>query len=129
MPRVVHFEIHASEPERLIRFYSELFGWKFNKWSGPHDYWLITTGSREEPGIDGGLLRRRGGAPSDGQAVNAFICTVDVKSVDTTVSSAQKLGGTTAVEKMAVPGVGWLAYLKDTDGNIVGVMQNDPAAR
>src|SRR5262245_37659764 len=60
MPRVVHFEIHAAEPERAIRFYHELFGWQFNKWAGPEDYWLVVTGPKEEPGIDGGMVRRRG---------------------------------------------------------------------
>ena len=33
-----------------------------------------------------------------------------------------------AFPKMAIPGVGWLAYGKDTEGNIFGVMQTDPAA-
>jgi len=27
-----------------------------------------------------------------------------------------------------VPGVGWLAYVKDPDGNILGLLQADPAA-
>jgi predicted enzyme related to lactoylglutathione lyase len=30
---------------------------------------------------------------------------------------------------MAIPGVGWLCYFKDTEGNIFGMMQNDPAAK
>ena len=37
-------------------------------------------------------------------------------------------GGSIAVPKMAVPGIGWLAYVKDTEGNILGVMQADSAA-
>jgi predicted enzyme related to lactoylglutathione lyase len=127
MPRVVHFEIHAAEPERAIRFYHELFGWQFNKWAGPEDYWLVITGPKEEPGIDGGLLRRRG--IIDGTAVLAYVCTVDVRSVDATVNTALKHGGSVAVEKMAVPGVGWLAYLKDTESNIFGIMQADPTAK
>lgn len=127
MPRVVHFEIHASEPERAIRFYRELFGWQFNKWSGPMDYWLVVTGAREEPGIDGGLVRRQGDI--DGKAVIAYVCTVDVRSVDDTMAAARKLGATVALEKMPVPGVGWLAYLKDTEANIFGIMQNDPSAK
>lgn len=127
MPRVVHFEIHADEPERAMRFYRELFGWQFNKWAGPQDYWLVVTGSKEEPGIDGGLIRRQGAI--DGQAVIAYVCTVDVRSVDATVNSALKLGGTKALEKMPIPGVGWLAYLKDTESNVFGIMQADPSAK
>ena len=80
MSRVVHFEIHASDPERLVAFYTALFGWAIQKWDGPMDYWLIRTGAPEERGIDGGLLRRQGDAPAAMQAVNAFVCTVGVAS-------------------------------------------------
>jgi catechol 2,3-dioxygenase-like lactoylglutathione lyase family enzyme len=59
MPRVVHFEISVDDPERAIRFYSDVFGWKIEKWEGPMDYWLITTGPENEPGIDGALIRRQ----------------------------------------------------------------------
>ena len=41
MPRVVHFEIQAEDPDRAIRFYRSLFAWQFSKWEGPMDYWLI----------------------------------------------------------------------------------------
>src|SRR5918993_4170444 len=67
MGRVVHFEIHAENPERAIAFYRELFGWEFTRWEGPMPYWLIRTGGAGEPGIDGGLMQRRGGGPTDGQ--------------------------------------------------------------
>ena len=128
MGRVVHFEIHAADPERAIAFYRELFGWEFKKWEGPMPYWLITTGGAGEPGIDGGLVQRQGGAPTDGQAVNAYVCTVDVRSVDESMSAMQKLHGTVALPKMAIPGIGWLAYAKDPEGNIFGMMQSDPTA-
>ena len=65
MSRPIHFEIHAGEPERAIGFYRALFGWEFEKWDGPWPYWLIRTGSGE-PGIDGGLMGRRGEAPTEG---------------------------------------------------------------
>ena len=128
MPRVVHFEIHADQPERAVAFYKELFGWEFTSWGGPMEYWMIRTGPTEQRGIDGGLVRRRGPAPTDGQCVNAYVCTVDVASVDESVASATRLGGTVALPKMPIPGVGWLAYVKDTEGNILGLMQNDPTA-
>jgi predicted enzyme related to lactoylglutathione lyase len=127
MPRVIHFEIHVEDPERAIRFYQDLFGWQFSKWDGPMDYWLIKTGPKEQPGIDGGMMRRHG--PIDGQAVIAYVCTVDVASVDQLVQDIPAKGGSIALPKMAVPGVGWLAYGKDTEGNIFGVMQPDPAAK
>jgi predicted enzyme related to lactoylglutathione lyase len=59
MPRPIHFEIHAADPQRAIKFYTQLFGWTFTKWESPMDYWLIKTGEQGTPGIDGGLLPRR----------------------------------------------------------------------
>ena len=128
MPRIVHFEIHASDPERLAEFYRRLFGWKISKWDGPMEYWLIETGGKDEPGVNGGLMRRQGGAPTDGQAVNAFVCTADVPSLDDVLTRLEGLGGRLALPRMAVPGIGWLAYVKDPDGNIMGAMQADLTA-
>lgn len=128
MPRPIHFEIHAAEPERAIRFYSGLFGWTFTPFGPPGHYWLAGTGPKDEPGIDGGLIRRMGGAPVEGAAVNAFVCTVGVADLDATFAAALAGGGTVALPKQAIPGVGWLAYVKDPEGNILGLMQADPAA-
>ena len=128
MPRVVHFEIHASDPDRLVAFYTGLFGWTFQKWDGPMDYWLIQTGPDEEPGINGGLVRRRGAAPVYGQAVSSYVCTVDVPSAQAAITRAVELGGAVAVPVMPIPGIGWLGYATDPDGNIFGAMQRDPSA-
>lgn len=126
MSRVVHFEIHAANPERAAAFYSKLFDWKFTKWAGPMEYWTISTGDPATPGIDGGLVRRMG--EIDGQAVIAYVCTVDVANLDASVEAAVAHGGTVALPKMPIPGIGWLAYCKDSEGNIFGMMQNDPTA-
>jgi predicted enzyme related to lactoylglutathione lyase len=130
MPKVVHFEVHTSDPQRAMKFYAGLFGWKFEKYEGsPMDYWMITAGEKNEAGANGGLLKRMGGAPSDGAAVNAYVCTIGVDSLDETVTKATGLGGTIALPKMPIPGMGWLAYLKDTEGNIFGVMQPETGAK
>jgi len=126
MGRVVHFELHAQNPDRAIAFYRAVLGWEFQLWNGPAEYWLITTGKDDEPGINGGMVRRKGDI--DGQAVIAFVCTASVKSIDETIDRATKHGGSIAVPKMPVPGVGWLVYFKDTEGNIFGAMQADAAA-
>ena len=126
MNRVVHFEIHAEDLKRAGHFYEELFDWKFEKYM-PEEYWLIKTGSPDEPGIDGGLFKRRG--PLDGSAVIAYVCTIQVASIDASVEKAAALGGPNVVPKRGIPGVGWIAYSKDTEGNIFGMMQNDPAAK
>jgi hypothetical protein len=135
MNRVIHFEIQAADPDRAAEFYRRVFGWEVREWKVPgvevsHEnrYWLATTGRPSERGIDGGILVRRGAPPADGQSVNAYVCTIEVPSVDESVTKAVGAGGTLALPKMAIRGVGWLAYCKDTEGNIFGMMQADPAA-
>lgn len=120
MPRVIHFELPADNPERAVKFYTDAFGWKFDKWGGPVDYWLITTGPADQPGINGGLMRRR----DTGGVAN----TLDVASLDDAMAAVEKHGGKIVVPKMAVPSVGWLAYFADTEGNVSGLMQADPKA-
>jgi predicted enzyme related to lactoylglutathione lyase len=128
MPRVIHFEIHAENPERAVRFYSEVFGWSIAKWGGEYDYWLIETGPPTQPGINGGLVRRRGPGPVENQPVSSYVCTMDVPSADDYARKITEHGGTIAVPKMPIPGVGWLVYAKDTEGNIFGIMQADERA-
>jgi predicted enzyme related to lactoylglutathione lyase len=129
MPRPVHFEVQAENVDRAIRFYTELFAWKFTQW-GQEKYWLVTTGEKGTPGIDGGLLPRPvPGGPAPMAAVNAFVCTVDVADLDATIARVTELGGNIVLPRMPIPTVGWLAYAKDTEGNIFGMMQMDAGAR
>lgn len=136
MPRPIHFEIHASDPELSKTFYETVFGWSFTQWAD-NPYWLINTGDGDpmtgkphsEPGIDGGMLPRRGGRPDEGQAVNSWVVTVEVPDCQGFMDKAVAAGGTVALPLEAVPGMGWLAYFKDPDGNIVGLMQPDSEAR
>ena len=93
MSRVVHFEIHAEDPQRAIGFYERCFGWTFARFEGPIEYWPITTGPDSAPGINGGLLRRRG--PIDGTCVIAYVCTISVASLDDTLATVMDAGGTT----------------------------------
>jgi len=121
MPRPVHFEIPADDPQRAIDFYSKVLGWKFQKWEGPVEYWLISTGD-SQPGIDGGLMRRQ-------HPNQPCVNTIGVGDLDATVAAAVANGGSIAVPRMPIPGVGWLAYCKDTEGHIFGLMQPDPNAK
>ena len=120
MPRVVHFEIPVENPERSIKFYSEVFGWSFHRWEGPQEYWLIGTGDDRDPGINGGLMRR-----NQNQMV---INTIDVASVDEFSSKITRLGGAVVVPKTSIPGVGYLAYFTDPDGNMFGIMQREDSS-
>lgn len=121
MPRVVHFEIGVDDPERAVKFYQDVFGWEIEKWEGPVEYWLITTGEESQPGINGGLMRR-----IDSEKT---INTVEVPSLDEFVEKIVKAGGKVVSPKSAVPGVGYMAYCHDSEGNRFGLMQPDPSAK
>jgi predicted enzyme related to lactoylglutathione lyase len=121
MPRPIHFDMTAEEPERAVRFYGDVFGWQFHKWDGPMDYWLITTG-KDDPGIDGGLAKR-----NEGQ--NGVMNTIGVPSVDEYLERITSAGGQVIMPKDAIPGVGWFAACADPDGNQFGIMQDDPEAK
>jgi predicted enzyme related to lactoylglutathione lyase len=129
MPRVVHFEIHVDNIDRAVKFYRDLLGWEITQWGGPSDYWLIKTGDDSQPGINGGLMQRKGSPPKDDCGFTSYICTVDVPDLDSYLSKAASLGGSVCMPKMAVPTIGWLGYVKDTEGNVVGMMQFDPGAK
>jgi len=128
--RVAHFEIHAENPERAIAFYKTVFGWDFQKWEGGQmEYWMVMTGKSDEPGgINGGLMPRRGSAPTDGAAVNAFVCTMVVASYDEIEAKILANGGVVASPKVALVGMAWQGYYKDTEGNIFGIHQADANA-
>jgi hypothetical protein len=123
MARVVHFEIHAEDPERAIRFYGTVFGWQIARWEGPVDYWLITSGPDEEPGINGAIIRRMGGAPGDVASVNAFVNTIQVDSIDETEKAIPAAGGEQVVPRQEFPGVGKVSYFQDTEGNVFGALE------
>jgi len=122
MNRFVHFDIYADVPDRAVKFYRSVFGWKAERYAGPMDYWLITTGPDTEPGINGGLGRRRD--PSD-HTTN----TVDVTSLKETEAKITAAGGKVLEPRIAIPGVGWFALCADTEGNRFGLMESDPKAK
>jgi predicted enzyme related to lactoylglutathione lyase len=121
MPRVVHFEIAADNPERAGKFYTAVFDWKINKWGGPRDYWLAETGQDGEPGINGGLMKRD--APSQ-----TTVNTVVVSNLDQYIDKVQKSGGK-LLTRHTIPTIGYLAYCTDTEGNPFGMLQPDENAK
>jgi len=122
MSRVVHFEVPVKNPESAKNFYGNVFGWKVTKWSGPQEYWLVTTGAEGSPGIDGAFY-------IPGPQMSGTVNTVDVDNLDEALARVAANGGVAATPKMAVPGVGWMAYVRDPEGNLLGMMQMDPNAR
>jgi predicted enzyme related to lactoylglutathione lyase len=122
MPRIVHFDIPADDPMRAQKFYKETFGWKFDKWDGPMEYWMIKTGDDTTPGINGGLAKRNAGQ-------NGMTNTVDVPSIEEYSNKIQSKGGQVIAPKMPIPGVGYFAMCKDTEGNIFGIIEMNQNAK
>ena len=122
MLRFVHFDISADDPERAVKFYSDVFSWKIDKWDGPMDYWLVTTGPDDQPGINGGITKRKD--PSE-RVTN----TIDVPSVDEFIEKVTQAGGTVIAPKMPIQSVGYFALCLDTEGNPFGIMEEDLNAK
>ncbi len=122
MPKINHFEINADDPLRAKSFYEKVFNWKIEKWEGPLEYWLITAGDEDEPGINGGLQKRE----NKEDHVSTYI---DVKSVEETIKKIEKNGGKIIKPKSAIPGVGYYAIFRDTEGNRLDLMEEDDSAK
>ncbi len=122
MSRITHFELPADNPEKAIAFYERAFGWIVEKWEGPMEYWLIRTGDPDKPGIDGGMARRQ-------DTDTGLELTIDVDDLDESCAAVEAHGGSIIRPRSAVPSVGWLAYCKDTEGNVFGLMQEDREAK
>ena len=104
-------------------FTAMYFGWSVTKMEleGGAVYWLIDTGKEPAEGINGGMMPR-----PNSEAVTTVI--LDVTSVDEYVDKITAGGGTLLVHKFAVPGVGYAAYFKDTEGNTFGIFEDNSEA-
>ncbi len=129
--RLAHFEIHATNLEVLVKFYTQVFGWEIKKWEGGQfEYWMVMTGADNEAGgINGGLILRKGDAPAQGAPVNGFVCTMVVDSYDAIAQKIIENGGKEVVPKFALANMAWQGYFLDPDNNIFGLHQADPNAK
>lgn len=115
MAKVVHFEIPAENPEKSVEFFSEVFGWKFHKW-GNNDYYLTESGPKDEPGIEGAIMRWS----HPGQTI---VNTIQVENIESAIEAIEKNEGEIVVPLQAIPGVGKHCYFKDPSGFIHGVLE------
>jgi|SRR6476620_4680496 len=131
MPTIVHFEIPADDIERAKKFYTDLFGWKIEKWPGTEgdgssnmEYLIISTtdDKGDKALVGGGLMKRE----DPQQKITNFI---DVTSIDEYSSKIEKLGGNVIVSKKAVPGMGYFAICRDTEKNNFGIWESNDSAK
>jgi uncharacterized protein len=114
-PTIIHFEIPANDVESLRKFYSAVFGWKFEKapMTGM-EYWVITTGPQGKS-VGGGMYKK---VAHEGP--RNFIAVADI---DEAVRKFSKAGGREIVGKQEVPGMGWSYIGTDPEGNTIALWE------
>jgi predicted enzyme related to lactoylglutathione lyase len=121
MNRFTHFELVTTDLEKTAKFYREVLGWQVDKWEGPVEYWLVTSGDRDTPGINGGLMLA-------GPEMTGTINTAEVSDIDSVLAKALANGAEVIMPKDLIPGVGYQAYIKDNCGIVIGLHQALPDA-
>lgn len=119
---VSHFAIECDDVERAKAFYAAVFGWEINPW-GPPNYYLITTGTPDRPGILGDLRERHHRLAEGAGAVTGYVCTINVVSLVQVLAAVEAHGGRIHSRPYLIEGVGTVAYIEDSEGNRVGLMQ------
>lgn len=125
---IVHFEIHVNDFERAMTFYREVLGWAFKTYE-ELDYtvvfpWGEVTEGPAAVGINGGLvLRADPNASGHPGEPNAFVCTVSVDDLDDVLARVEAYGGEIHMDATPMPGVGTIAYVRDNDANLFGLLQ------
>lgn len=121
--RVVHFEIPADDLARAREFYQSAFDWKLEP-VPEMAYLMVSTtptddqGRPTEPGsINGGMFERAEGLTTP-------VLTIDVDDIDTALETVTARGGVMVRPRQEVMGMGFTAYFKDTEGNLIGLWQN-----
>jgi predicted enzyme related to lactoylglutathione lyase len=124
---ICHFEIPADDLDRAGAFYRDLFGWDIIAWGANRDIHMVKTvptderGAPARPGVNGMLIKRQ-------NPHHPFSNYVHVESVDEYLKKAESLGGQVAMPRTPVPGMGYFAFVKDTEGNVIGLWEVNAAA-
>lgn len=113
------FAIHVDDVDRARRFYEAVFGWSFEPW-GPPGFYLIHTGDKADPGIQGLMHQRH--EPRTGKGLNGLEPTFTVDDLDAVVSAVVANGGRMTMPKSPIPTVGVLVRFDDPEGNNMGAM-------
>jgi predicted enzyme related to lactoylglutathione lyase len=123
--RVVHFEIPFDDGDRARAFYSQAFDWQMMPLP-EMGYTIVMSGPSgdagpTEPGfINGGMMQRE--EPFSGPNL-----VIDVENLETALKAVGDAGGTTVSEREAVGDMGFVAYFRDTEGNLVGLWETAPS--
>jgi uncharacterized protein len=106
-------QLNTNDPDAAQRFYSELFGWRFEDVSGDRSYWGIYNGDS----LNGGMMPS---PPEAGEVPSYWLVYFGSEDADRDVSRAGDLGGHVMLPPMDVPG-GRVAVVQDPQGAFFGV--------
>lgn len=123
MDSVIHFEIPADNVKRAEEFYTKAFGWTMRHMPD-FEYTMVSTTPSDEMGMPRQPGSINGGMPKRGMGVDHTVVTIRVDSIESSLQKIENLGGKTVVPKMPVGDMGFTAYFKDTEGNVVGLWQD-----
>jgi len=122
--RVVWFEIPVADLERAARFYRGLFGWElepFREYDA--DYWLIR-GCGE--GVNGALCLR----PEQAGAAGGTMLYLQVEKLDAAIEAASRLDGAQSLRpRLITKSAGSYAWIRDTEGNTIGLWSPEQSVR
>lgn len=125
MDKVVHFEIPVDDLARAKKFYS-IFGWQLQDMDMPGGmkYTMVRSVETDdkqmpkEPGaINGGMMQRT-------KTVHSPVIAINVSSVDEYIKKVEAAGGKVITPKMEIGGMGFYAYVTDSEGNVIGLWQD-----
>ena len=120
MAKLVHLEIHSKDIDKAKTFFSSVFGWEFDRWGGPKNYWLLK--NENEYDLKVTII-------DNSSSLQGIINTIEVISIDETVEKIKKLGGKELVKKTAIENTGYISYVSDLDGNVFGLVEKNSLAR
>jgi predicted enzyme related to lactoylglutathione lyase len=115
--QLVHFELPAQDSARAQEFWKSLFGWKFRSYEGPVEYHML---DGNEPG--GAIY------PDDEAGGSGPVVYFGTSDIDASVARVRQLGGS-ADDKLPIPGIGWFARCRDTEGNQFSLFQSDESVQ
>ena len=110
---IVHFELPAQDTARAKRFYESVFRWDFREAGDAPIEYHMTEGIEPVAAI----YPRQG----DEQGPVVYFDTADL---DATLARVRERGGE-AEDKQPIPGIGWFARCRDTEGNAFSLFQPD----
>lgn len=121
MPRFVHIDTSAENPERAAAFYRQAFGWTVTRLDGPMPYWLVAVDADDPNAMGAGIGQRT-------EPWQSTVPTIDVASADEAATAIVATGGSIVIPKTPIPDVGQLVTFRDTEGNVMAILEGAPAS-